>query len=86
MSNKLVRLTEGDLHRIIKESINNVLNENESGFLPHLERTYRNLHSEYEKWQYASYKPQGMDEVINSIINAMHNVEDVIDNIKSHNI
>ena len=63
-----------------------MLNENESGFLPHLERTYRNLHSEYEKWQYASYKPQGMDEVINSIINAMHNVEDVIDNIKSHNI
>ena len=86
MKKQIVRLTEGDLHRIIKNSVNNVLNENESRFLTHLERTYRNLHSEYEKWQYASYKPQGMDEVINSIINAMHNVEDVIDNIKSHNI
>lgn len=27
MTKKLVRLTEGDLHRIIKESVNNVLNE-----------------------------------------------------------
>ena len=27
MSKKLVRLTEGDLHRIIKESVNKVLNE-----------------------------------------------------------
>lgn len=27
MANKLVRLTEGDLHRIIKESVKNVLNE-----------------------------------------------------------
>ena len=27
MSRKLVRLTESDLHRIIKESVNNVINE-----------------------------------------------------------
>ena len=27
MPKKLVRLTEGDLHRIIKESVNNILNE-----------------------------------------------------------
>ena len=27
MAKKLVRLTEGDLHRIIKESVNNVLKE-----------------------------------------------------------
>ena len=27
MAKKLVRLTEGDLHRIIKESVNRVLNE-----------------------------------------------------------
>ena len=86
MKKQIVRLTEGDLHRIIKESVNNVLNENESRFLHELERTYRNLHREYEEWQYALYKPQGMDEVIDSIINAMHNVEDVIDNMKSHNI
>ena len=29
MAKKLVRLTEGDLHRIIRESVRNVLNENE---------------------------------------------------------
>ena len=27
MPNKLIRLTESDLHRIIKESVNNILNE-----------------------------------------------------------
>ena len=27
MSKKLIRLTEGDLHRIIKESVNKILNE-----------------------------------------------------------
>ena len=28
MSKKLIRLTEGDLHRIVKESVNNILIEN----------------------------------------------------------
>ena len=27
MEKKLIRLTEGDLHRIVKESVNNILNE-----------------------------------------------------------
>ena len=27
MNKKLIRLTESDLHRIIKESVNNILNE-----------------------------------------------------------
>ena len=30
MAKKLIRLTESDLHRIIKESVNRILNENES--------------------------------------------------------
>lgn len=32
MNKKLIRLTEGDLHRIIKESVNNVLTENNYNF------------------------------------------------------
>jgi hypothetical protein len=27
MNNKVIRLTEGDLHRIVKESVNRILNE-----------------------------------------------------------
>jgi len=29
MNRKLIRLTESDLHRIVKESVNQILNENE---------------------------------------------------------
>ena len=41
MSKKLIRLTEGDLHRIIKESVNNILKEND--FEPHGYKTTSNL-------------------------------------------
>jgi hypothetical protein len=34
MNKKLIRLTEGDLHRIVKESVNRVLNEYVSGLDP----------------------------------------------------
>ena len=41
MSKKLIRLTESDLHRIIKESVNNILKEND--FEPHGYKTTSNL-------------------------------------------
>ena len=41
MSKKLIRLTETDLHRIIKESVNNILKEND--FEPHGYKTTSNL-------------------------------------------
>lgn len=85
----LIRLTESDLHKIIKESVNNIVKkmanesiENETRFLPHLKRTYENLYSEYEHWQYAAYKPQGMDDAIDAIIEAMHRIEDIIKGIE----
>lgn len=87
---KIVRLTESDLHRIVKETINTIkahtdkglVTENEARFLPHLKRTYQNLYREYEHWQYAKYKPQGMDNAISAIIEAMNSVEDVIKGIE----
>ncbi len=93
---KLVRLTESDLYRIVRESINTIVEgtkaqrkkgpgmviENEARFLPHLKRTYENLRREYEYWQYANYKPQGMDDAISAINEAMHSVEDVIKSIE----
>ena len=41
MTKKVIRLTEGDLHRIIKESVNNILKEND--FEPHGYKTTSNL-------------------------------------------
>lgn len=127
MNKKLIRLTESDLHKIVKESVNKILNEtkkkdpmqqwfkdmndiqkhrdnmeyitkggrkpkhlkptnegieNETRFLPHLKRTYENLYREYEHWQYATYKPQGMDDAIDAIIAAMHSVQDIIREIE----
>ena len=38
MDNKLIRLTESDLHRIIKESVNSILTE--AGFFGGLRRAY----------------------------------------------
>ena len=127
MNKKPIRLTENDLHKIVKESVNKILNEtkkkdpmsqwfkdmndiqkhrdnmeyitkggrkpkhwkrtnegieNETRFLPHLKRTYENLYREYEHWQYATYKPQGMDDAIDAIIAAMHSVQDIIREIE----
>ena len=131
MNKKLIRLTESDIHRIVKESVNRVVEdtraqrkkdpmnqwfrdmdnaqkyrdnmeyitkggrkpkhwkqptnegvENETRFLPHLKRTYENLYREYEHWQYATYKPQGMDDAISAIIAAMHSVEDIIKSLE----
>lgn len=41
MAKKLIRLTESDLHRIIKESVNNILKEND--FKPHGYKTTSNF-------------------------------------------
>ena len=133
MNKNFIRLTESDLNRIVKESINTIVEdtkaqrkkdpmnqwfkdmddaqklrdnmeyitkggrkpkhlkqrtdegmviENEARFLPHLKRTYENLRREYENWQYATYKPQDMDNAIEAIIDAMHSVKEVIERIE----
>ena len=46
MAKKLVRLTEGELHRIIKESVNNILNEGEDPYLDELSKKINYYHSE----------------------------------------
>lgn len=42
MNKKLIRLTEGDLHRIVKESVNNVLTEHDG--------TYETIDDYYESF------------------------------------
>ena len=85
MKKNVVKINENTLKQIIAESMRKVLGENtvdEKRFLPILKKTYNNLYSEYERWQYAKYKPQGMDEAIEAIINAMHDVNDIIERIE----
>ena len=50
----------------------------EKRFIHPLRKTYQSLYHEYESWQYAEYKPDGMDICIDKIIDAMHEVEDLI--------
>lgn len=50
-------------------------------FIDTLERTKHALHHEYEKWQYSEYKPKGIEEVVDSILDAKHKIEDIIDAI-----
>lgn len=47
-----------------------------------IENEARFLRREYEYWQYADYKPQGMNDAIDAIIDAMHSVDDVIKSIE----
>lgn len=80
-----IKLNEAQLRQIVAESVKKVLGENtvdEKRFLPDIKKTYKNLYSEYEKWQYAKYKPQGMDEAIGSIIDALLEMEKIIERIE----
>lgn len=84
---KIIRLTESDLHRIVKESVNKIVESaDDVRFLPYLQKTYSRLYHEYEVWQYATYKPEGMDDAIDAIIAAMHSVEDIIKRLQDDNI
>ena len=53
-------------------------------FLPQLKETYYNLYKEYEKWQYATYKPQGMDKAIDAIIEAQQTIKELIKSLESN--
>ena len=46
MNKKLIRLTESDLHKIVKESVNRVLNENGDPYLEELAKEFNYYYSE----------------------------------------
>lgn len=66
-----------NIDKTLKESA-----EGDERFLPELKKTYGKLRKEYERWQYSTYKPQGMDDAIDAIIDAMHSVQDIIKKIE----
>lgn len=78
---KILRLNESDLRGIVKESLNRMLHEGDERFLPSLQKTYETLYHEYEKWQYATYKAQGMDDAVGAILEAANAVKDIIDRL-----
>ena len=90
---KRIRLTESDLHRIINESVNRIaktqrVNEGVEGdddyrFLPSLKRLSNELCGIYSRLLDAVYRPQGMNKVIDAIINADLRVKDLIEDIES---
>lgn len=85
MKKNVVKLNEAQLRNLIAESVRKVMGENtvdEKRFLPILKKTYNNLYSEYEKWQYAKYKPQGMDKAIDAIMDAMFEINEIIERIE----
>lgn len=82
MKKKLIRLTEGNLHRIVKEAVDEV--KDEKRFLPQLKETYQNLQREYRKWAYAKYKPADMDDAIDEICEAIFYVGDIIYRLEDH--
>ena len=77
MKKQVIRLTETDLHNVIKESVDKVLNETQlnelggyspnAGYVFKMQETYRILMKEYEKWKPAEYSIHGMDKILDSM-------------------
>jgi len=56
MAEKLIRLTEGDLHRIVKESVNRILNEVKYHYDPNNPEEYEEFDSTNPKdWRTLAY-------------------------------
>ena len=73
MNKKLIRLTESDLHRIVKESVNKVLNEiggTSSGFYDRMLQKYNRFNDgsnnpysdEGRYYRHLETEPQGIGE------------------------
>ncbi len=54
MNKKLIRLTEGDLHKIVKESVNRILRE-ESGYNEEIMNKIIDAYNEAVKWSHSRY-------------------------------
>ena len=71
MKQNTIRINESQLRKMVAESVKNVLNESsEQRFDSHIREDIATLQSIYEKWQYAIYKPEGIDEAIDAVLNA----------------
>lgn len=77
MSKKVIRMTESDFHRIVKETVSKVLNEG-SGTVQELEKAYGILKNVSESGYipFASPNPSGTEnEIKKAIIEAMRLID-----------
>lgn len=52
-------------------------NKKDVRFIPDLQNDIETLHNLYERWQYATYKPDGIDDFVDAILDAKHLMEDI---------
>lgn len=79
-------INEAQLRAIVSEAVKSVLKEEtisqditgNERFREPINKTLSQLHSIYETWQYAKYKPKGMDKVIDTIIDAMLKLKELL--------
>lgn len=77
MKKKVIKMTESDVHRIVNEAVNQMLNEG-SGTVQSLEKAYGILKSVSESGYipFSSPNPSGTEnEVKNAIVEAMRLIE-----------
>ena len=94
MNKDRIKLTESQLRQIIKESVDSILKESskkkdplnngDARFIPLLKQDIGTLYSLYERWQYAKYKPEGIDAFIDAVINARLILEDIVSSLEDY--
>jgi hypothetical protein len=83
MNKKLIRLTESDLHRIVKESVNRVLKEGERR--PFLKQAYENLLQAMSDFEYSLEGRYDMEgEGVNKILQSFKMTQEAVDDFVRH--
>ena len=62
----------------------NDFNNRDVRFIPLLKQDIYTLDSLLERWQYAKYKPKGIDAFIDAVINAKVMLEDMVYSLEDH--
>lgn len=78
MKKSTIKLSESTLRQIIAESVKKILKESANNFVPLISEDIETLKRMYEKWQYAKYKPEGIDGFIDTILEAKSILEKML--------
>ena len=84
MKKRLIRLTEGDLHRIVKEALDKA--SNEKSWIPELEDAWYYLECVFKDLERAEVEVEGVQEILDKILDAKVSIKHLIDRINGDNI
>lgn len=74
-----MKITENTLRKLIFESVRRTLNEmGDDRFNKYIQEDVAALHNIYDKWIHAPYKPEGMDEVLDKVMEAKDAMESLL--------